>query len=278
MPSKSRPKNTLSQAPRRNSRLRRGYTLMELMISVSLLSLLLLGVIGIFNLMLGLSGSVLASMTSSQDASNAIQRISSDLREANSFVLLDDAVHDATDSQGNTLVTGITITSPNPWKSTITYTSGAGVSKALTAANNPYDLAAKPDTTASVVTFYRANWQQAEGADGTPNPNTGKCLWVTGMENGQAVIPGPVIKTIAPTPDAVQFIIPRLADGVTPVVNEAEIKIISGQYDPIHGTATSDSSAGSSTALTGECVYLRDHNPSPIVPGGTNGKRLYFGG
>ena len=275
MPSKSRTENNLSQTQCRASRFRRGYTLMELMISVSLLSILLLGVIGIFNLMLRLSGSVLASMTSSQDASNAIQRISTDLREANSFVLLDDVVHDAIDSQNNTIVTGITITSPNAWKPTITYTSGTGVSKALTAANNPYDLAAKPDSTASVVTFYRANWQQPDGANGTPNPNTGKCLWVTGTENGQVITPGPVIKTIAPTANAVQFIIPRLSDGVTPVVNEAEIKIISGLYDPIHGTATSDSSAGSSTALTGECVYLRDHNPSPIVPGGTNGKRLF---
>ena len=246
------------------------------MVNLGILSLLLIGVTNVFILMLRLSGSVTGASLSSADAANAVQRITMDLREADHFALLDDAAHDAVDTNGNTVVTGITITFPSQYASPITYTTGAGVSPpALTGTSLPYSIGT-PGT--ATVTFYRANWHQSAGADGTVNPTSGNCLWVTGTENGVTITPGPVIKTIAPTADAVQFIVPRLPDGVTPISNEAQIKIISGQYDPIHGTTSSDSAAGGATALTGDCVYLRDHNPVPATAGGSNGKRFYFGG
>ena len=266
----------------RNCRARRGYTLPELMVSVGVLSLLLAGGVAVFLMMLRLSGSVVGASLSSADASNAMQRITGDLRESDHFSLLDDATHDAVDKNGNTVVTGITITFPTPYVSPLSpngkiyYTTGAGVSKGpLIGVDVPYNVG-NPSTT--TVTFYRANWQQPNGANGTPNPTSGNCLWVTGVENGVALTPGPVIKTIAPTADAVQFIQPYQPDGVTLIANEAEIKIVSSQYDPIHGTTTSETTLGGTTALTGDCVYLRDHNPTPPTSGGANGKRFYFGG
>lgn len=266
----------------RNVRARRGYTLPEMMVSLGILSLLLTGVVSVFILMLRLSGSVIGASLSSTDAANGVQRITADLREADHFSLLDDAAHDAVDKNGNTVVTGITITFPTPYVSPLSgdgkiyYTTGANVSRGpLVGANVPYNLGSQSPAT---VSFYRANWKQPEGADGTPNPATGKCLWVTGTENGVALTPGPVIKTVAPTADAVQFTAPRESDGVTLIGTEAQIKIVSGQYDPIHGTTSSDSAAGGATALTGDCVYLRDHNPTPAAAGGANGKRFYFGG
>ena len=254
------------------------------MVGLSILSMLLLGTVSVFLLMLRLSGSVMGASLSSTDASNAVQRITGDLREANSFTLLDDGAHDGVDANGNTVVTGLTITFPKAYVSTssdgtVHYTTGAGASKGpLTGTDVPYNVTTQTDANSSTVSFYRANYQQANGADGTPNPVSGKCLWITGTENGVALTPGPVIKTVAPTADAVQFIVPRQPDGVTPIMNEVEIKIVSGQYDPIHGTVSSDSAAGGATALTGECVYLRDHNPSPALPGGANGKKVNFGG
>lgn len=274
----------------RNARVQHGYTLPELMVSLAALALLLAGVASVFILMLRLSGSVTSASLSSTDASNALQRITGDMREANSFALPGSSAYvgplpaTGTDTNGNLVVTGITIVSPVPYISSLSadgkiyYTTGANVSKGpLTGGNVPYNISS-PNTQA--VSFYRANWQQPNGADGTPNPTSGKCLWAVGYEPGQDTtqppLNGPVIKTIAPTADAVQFIVPRQADG-TQIANEAEIKIVSGQYDPIHGTATSDSAGGGTTALTGDCVYLRDHNPTPPSPGGSSGK-VYFGG
>ncbi len=267
----------------RNCRARRGNTLPELMVSLAVLTLLLGGVVGVFILMLRLSGSVIAAALSSTDASNAVQRVTGDLREADHFSLPGDAdggytgpSATAVDKNGNTVLTGIQITFPSRYAMPVSYTTGAGVSPApLNGTGLPYSIGVPG---AAVVTFYRANWHQPDGADGTSNPTSGNCLWVTGTENGVAVTPGPVIKTIAPTADAVQFIVPRQADGVTPIANEVELKIVSGQYDPIHGTTSSDSAAGGATALTGDCVYLHDHNPAAHLPGGANGKRFYSGG
>lgn len=270
--------------PLQNCGARCGYTLPELMVGLSILSMLLLGTVSVFLLMLRLTGSVMGASLSAADASNAVQRVTANMREANSFTLLDDAANDAIDTNGNTVVTGITLTFPKPYVSsspdgTVHYTTGAGVSIGpLTGTDAPYNVATKTDSSCATVSFYRANYHQPNGADGTPNPSSGNCLWVTGTENGVVLTPGPVIKTIASTADAVQFIVPYQPDGVTPITNEVEIKIISGQYDPVHGTVSSDSASGGATALTGECVYLRDHNPTPVIPGGANGKKVNYGG
>ena len=263
----------------RDRRTRRGYTLPELMVSLAILTLLLSSAVAVFILMLRLSGSVVGASLSSTDASNAVQRVTADLREADSFVLLDDAAHDAVDKNGHIVVTGITITFPTAYVSPLSgdgkiyYTTGANVSKGpLTGADVPY----KNGSPGATVSFYRANWKQPDGLDGTPNPATGNCLWVSGTENGVALTPGPVIKTIAPTADAVQFVVPYQPNGSTRILNEAQIKIVSGQYDPIHSTTSSDAATGGATALTGDCVYLRDHNPQPPAAGGANGRKFYF--
>ena len=43
-----------------------------------------------------------------------------------------------------------------------------------------------------------------------------------------------------------------------------EVKITSGYYSPINGTQTSEEGNGASTSqMTGKCVFMRDHLPSP---------------
>lgn len=267
----------------RSLRARRGYTLPELMVSLGVLFLLLGGVVSVFLMMLRLSSSVVGASLSSTDAATALQRVTMALREADHFSLPGDLDNGyagpaamARDANGNTVLTGIQITFPAQYPAPISYTTGAGVTPAaLMGTSLPYSVGTVGTAT---LTFYRANWHQPGGADGTANPTSGNCLWVTGTENGVTVTPGPVIKTIAATADAVQFIVPRQPDGVTPIANEVEIKIVSGQYDAVHGTVSSDSASGGTTALTGVCVNLSNHNPTPHAPGGANGKRFYFGG
>ncbi|MEO7715508.1 MAG: hypothetical protein ABIY70_04860, partial [Capsulimonas sp.] len=91
-------------------------------------------------------------------------------------------------------------------------------------------------------------------------PNSGTCLWEKGIDQGVSVNRA-IIKSVAPSLNAVQFIQPYMPDGVTPIANEVKIKIISAYFDPIRGYTSSDAANGNVTQLTGEVVYLRDHNP-----------------
>jgi len=256
----------------RRDKARAGYTLVEVMASVMILSLLMAGVIGMFLAMLRLGGSVTGSVNASLDARNAIQRITGDFREARRFSLQDNATYDATDANNNVVaVTGIQMNFPGARP---TVTVAKDVNANTTAAlPGPSAGALWDRSDGSALLFYRANWQQPEGADGTPNPNTGKCLWASGTENG-ASVNGPVVKSIAPTLNAVQFIQPYIpgSNPPTPIPNEVKIKLTTSSYDPVHGNASSDSAAGGVTQLTGECVFLRDHDPSGTSSVTTNGR------
>ena len=248
-----------------------GYTLVEVMASVMILSLLMAGVIGMFLTMLRIGGSVTGSVNASLDARNAIQRITGDFREARRFSLQDNATYDATDVNNNIVaVTGIQMTFP---ATRATVTVGEDVNANTTAAlPGPSAPALWDQSDGSTLLFYRANWKQPQGADGTPNPNSGNCLWASGTENG-ASVNGPIVKSIAPTLDAVQFIQPYVpgSNPPTAIPNEVKIKLTTSNYDPVHGTASSDSAGGGVTQLTGDCVFLRDHDPSGTSSVTTNG-------
>ena len=74
-------------------------------------------------------------------------------------------------------------------------------------------------------------------------------------------------KTLSLSPNAVQFVRPTYA-GV-PEPNQVEIKIISGYYSPINGQQTNEEGNGaSSSQFVGKCVYMRDHQPGATAAGG----------
>jgi len=206
------------------------------------------------------------------DARNALQRMTADFREARRFALLDNAVYDSTDASHNVVaVTGIQMTSPGVRAAVTVAEDAAGNTRADLPGPSAGALWDRSD--GGSLLFYRANWKQPEGADGTANPNTGKCLWASGVENG-AAINGPIVTSIAPTLDAVQFIQPYVpgSNPALPISNEVKIKLTTSSYDPIHGATSSDSAAGGVTQLTGECVFLRDHDPSGVTSNGANGR------
>jgi len=260
-----------AQGTRKRTRALGGYTLVEVMTVVMILGLLMAGVIGMFLTMLRVGGSVTGSINSSLDARNAIQRIAGDFREARRFSLQDNATYDATDA-GNSVVavTGILMTFPGIHSAVTVAKDASGNTQAVLPSAQGGALWDQSD--GGTLLFYRANWKQAQGADGTPNPNTGNCLWASGVENGGAVN-GPIVKNIAPTPTAVQFIQPYVpgSNPLTPIPNEVKIKLTTSSYDPLHGTTSSDSASGGVTQLTGECVFLRDHDPSGTSSVTTNG-------
>lgn len=259
-----------TRAARRGKR--GGYTLVEVAVSGTILSLLMIGVISMFLAMLRIGGSVTGSVNASLDARNAIQRITGDFREARRFSLLDNATYDATDAGGNVVaVTAVQMTFPAARPAVTVAKDVGGNQKVFLPGPNAGALWDRSD--GSALLFYRANWKQPEGADGTANPNTGKCLWANGVENGAAVN-GPIVKSIAPVLDAVQFIQPYVpaSNPPTPIPNEVKIKLTTASYDPVHGAASSDSAAGGVTQLTGDCVFLRDHDPSGTTSVTTNGR------
>lgn len=253
----------------RAARRRSGFTLVELMVGITLLSLLIMGVMGMFITMLRMTSSVSSSVSTSLDAANTIQRISADLREARRFTLPPGAIYNSQDSGGNLIaVTAIVITAPAA-RATVTATPNAGPNESLPGVAPGKSFPALWDRAdGQTVTFFRANWKQSDGADGTANPNTGKCLWASGTENGQP-INGPVIKDIAPALNAVQFIQPYDTNG-NPIPNQVKIKLTTAAYDATDGSTSSDSANGSVSQLTGECVYLRDHDTAGVTSSNIN--------
>ena len=243
-----------------------GFSLFEIMVATGLGGLVTVGVVSLFITMLRFSGSVSATTNASIDAGNTIQRVTGDLREARDFSLMDGGTYattyDATDVNGNVVaVTGVHIIFPASDPTGSVFTAATGGSDPLTGTNCLYDRTEDGPT----LDIYRSN------PDGTPNPSSGSCLWASGKEHG-VLINKVIIKSVSPGLDSIQFIQPYLSDGITPIANEIQIKIACAYADPLHGYSTNESSLGKVTRLTGECVYLRDHNPYGNISGGAHGR------
>ena len=257
---------TLDNPQKNDMRRAQGFTLVEIMIGMGVFSLLMLGVMSLFITMLRLCASVNGASSSSLDAAKAIQLVTDDLREARSFQLMDGGsygtTYDSFNSSGVCMaVTGVHIIMPaQNTGASVRLTSG-GAAQQLTGGTSLWDV----KTDGVSLNYYRSN------PDGTPNPTTGTCLWETGIDQGASVNRA-IIKSVAPSLDAVQFIQPYMPDGVTPIANEVKVKITSAYYDPIHGYVSSDAANGNVTQLTGECVYLRDHNPFGVTSTGAHGR------
>ncbi len=285
-----------------------GFTLVEMTLSTLLLSLLLLGVMGVYTTMMRLCASVTASAFVSADAANAVQRVTGNLCEAQNFEMMDGngsvdgtafgTTYDAINASNGAVicVAGIRLFSPAAFQSQSTPPSGypqgtVGVTvngqvTALTGTNGPAPW--DHNGAGATLDIYRASYKQnnPDGSpmpDGTQRPNDGAALWITGTEHGVVLgtLPGgtiagrPIVKDIAPVPNAVQFFQPlsNPADPTSPPLpNAVQIKITCGQYDLTHNGATSsDAAFGGTSQLSGDCVYMRDHTPFSAANTGANG-------
>lgn len=288
------------QTQRNARRARRGFTLLEVLIAISLMSLIFLGAM---DLLVGAGRATVrtqAQVFATGDAANAVSSVIGRLHEAQSFALPVNVDGNAPESgwvmptqlsagsfqaapDGVPICTAIEVTAPpvlppaeigyKPGIPTIRVQSTSGGYWPI----SPYqkDDAALPTATTLI---YRGD------ADCTPDPRAGTTLWqyampangaftpVTGGNNPNTVA---LCKTVASAPNAVQFVRPvysRVAEKW-----QVEVKIISGYYSPINGQQTSEEGDGSGTSqLSGKCAFMRDHmtggtqNPDPNARNSNN--------
>ena len=221
-------------------------------------------------MLLRMCNNLTAGTMSAIDASLAIGRIAQSVRQAQKFDLMSPeegysttyyAVNPA--SSSNIVVTGVRIYAPSTAASTTIVVGGASGNVTLAGAN----ALADPKVTGATLDFYRSD------INGNPAPGTGTCLWMKGTENGVAVNRA-LVKTVAPAWNAVQFVQPYSADGITPLPNAITVKLTCSYYSRINGNVSSDSGKGGVTQITGECIYLRNHDPNGVTSTGVQGKSI----
>ena len=282
-----------------------GFSLLESLIALSLISLVLLGSVDLYVNATRLSAKTQAEMSANLDAANVIQFVIMQAQEALSFALPGETTAGSSGSavnywtappaavptgtfqttySGETILTAMEITNP----------------AVLTASNNGYtasllpNIGGVPDTTIHVCgasasyssTFSLSTLDSSGGStpaityliyrgdpDGTPDADptgntkfrAGAYLWEYNYASGTEKA---LCKSIAPAPNAVQFIRPlaNVSNGVgTPLANQIQVKIVSGYYSPINTIQTSQANNGSQVSqLSGECVYMRDHGTQAI--------------
>ena len=114
------------------------------------------------------------------------------------------------------------------------------------------------------MSIYRAN------KDGTANPSSGTCVWMSGTERGTAVNqsdhqdPG--------TLGGCFTVHTAIRNPASPLTNELKIKVTCGTFDAIHQGTSSDAAAGGVTTISGECTNLRNHTINNTGSTATNGR------
>lgn len=288
----------------RPTKSQRGFTLLEMMIAVSLMGMLFIGVMNLFIAATRTTIRTQAQIYATNDAANSIQNVVGQLREAQSFALPTGSVamqaeegwipltgvtldKFSTTFGTETIDTGLQLKSPpalNGPANGYIAASGAQIqvqnaSTSIAIPSQPYEATAGGSSKA--VLIYRGD------PDGTPdaNPGTstvakaGTYLWqytipadqtftLLSVADPNPQIRNPVVicKSVSTAPNAVQFV--RPVYGTSPAVPQkwqVEIKIISGYYSPINGTQTMEGGNGVSQ-LSGKCVYMRDHDTRGAPP------------
>lgn len=256
------------------------------MVSLSLFTLIIGGTTTLLVMLLRMCSNLAAGTMASVDASLAINRVTQNIRQAQSFQLMATEGGVSTyaadpNNAANVAVTAVRVYTPRPAPVVNITINGAAKALPNAGTNQPALLDRTTPSATGVDTrptldFYRSD------KNGNPLPSTGDCLWMTGTEDGQVIptqagkAPGrALVSHIAPVWNAVQFIQPYMPDGTTPIKNAVVVKITCSYYSRINGNASSDSGKGGVTQLTGECVYLRNHDPSGVSSGGAVGKRQY---
>lgn len=227
----------------------RGFTLLETLISFSLASMLLLGVVTLFISAARMTGRTHALMASSADGANAVQRIIDGVRQGQSLRLPDDTgfkpvagyssigtYYKATMGSA-TILTALQVNLPATQTPSVLNVGGASVSV------NAFDRSG----TSGYLLFYRGDANQA------PNPTSGQYLWEYSSLSGTAIARCRTVDNSVA--DAVQFVQP--SGGATQIA----VKIVSSSYSPVNGKMTNEETDGSTTsAMTGKCVLMRDYS------------------
>lgn len=293
--------NTTSFSALRRRR-QRGYGLLEMVISIAVMSLVFLGSVLLLDTSARTVARTQAQIYASGDASDSIQKVIAQLREADSFLLpVSQAAGTAevrwvvpsgtTATQfvatlnGQTLATAVEVTMPgaltpaiNGYKTGVTdiyvqSSSGAPLPlnpKKAPFAQTPYYNGAIGATTCLI---YRGDLDGTPDADptGSPVAGAGTCLWQYKLlpDGTRDPVNNPNVqlcKSVASTSNAIQFVRPVQGAAST---NQVEFKLISSYYSPINGQQTNEEGNGaSSSQLVGKCVYMRDHQTSGKLPTG----------
>ncbi len=269
----------------------RGFTLVEVMVTLPLVALLLIGAFNLFLMSLRLGSKTAAQLVATQDAANAIQQVVEVGREAYTISLLGSGLTPpagdpypdsdfAATLNGQTINAGIYVTMPAALAPTDVSGSYGGSSwKFITVQDcrssplpptqsnapmpgTPYNFSAPTPAELAAqaqLLIYRAD------KDGTPDAAAGGCLWERPLPVS-ADAPGfALCRTVATgTPNAVQFVQPL------GTANQIEVKVVSGAYSAINGVQTDEQGNGSYTSqLDGKCILMRDHIPIPANGGTT---------
>ncbi len=273
-------------ASRRSKRATSGFTLVETAVAVVIMALILLATMTVFIMASRMAVSANSTVFSTQDASNSLQGIVEETREASWLALPGEQYGGGVDAgqalftplpgyasiplyyqtlfSNTTIDTAIELTYPAAGPSQQVYlasgntlTLSTGTGNALYNRDNPNGLQ---------VLIYRSD------ASGVPDPSAGMYLWEYSVTDLGATYNQSLIKVAetpalaAQLPDAVQFVRPIVGAGPNTEPYEVEIKLLCAYYSPINNFVTSESTNGiQSTQLTGKCVLMRDHET--IQPG-----------
>jgi len=271
-----------------------GFTLIEASIAMLIMAIILLGSIDLF--ISSLRGSVdsLALNYANEDASNALQTIVEKTREAYYFQLPDESdftppagssagsyqTSMAVDGTSETICTGMLVTMPNK-----TQTVSVNLAEGNTVQYSGLyyrDQGTNGLVSGQQILYYRADLPSGPPpytVPAEPDAANGNCLWeLTVSDNdGSPTVDGPIITSIAPVINAVQFLRPQTlpnALGVTTSIPyEVEIKVICSSYAPIgtdrYETNEVTNGAAGTTSLDGKCVFMRDHELAATYESGS---------
>ena len=259
-------KYRLDVTSRRNA----GFTLVEAMISMLIMSLLLTGTIELFIASARTTVKTQAEANATIDAARAMHNLIEYAREAHWMALPTEdlpgtftpmftgipgytaASYYQTTDGTSTIDTGLLLTFPG-YKSgaspvTVNLSSGT---VALNGASNAEVYDRSQD--GPQVLVYRSD------TNGVPDPSAGTCLWEYSLSDGGATYNQAIIKSVASAANAVQFVRPTDTSN-DPLPFQIEMKIVSGYYSLEVGQQTNEQSNGEHTSqLTGMCVLMRDH-------------------
>jgi prepilin-type N-terminal cleavage/methylation domain-containing protein len=275
----------------------RGFTLVEMMVSLGIMTVLFIGVMDLIVTSLRLESRTTAETDSAQNSLIAIKHISNVSREALWLSLPAQTTPSLPDNGqfdtglANVANSGIpnnptrfnsytdsTFISTDP---TDTYTCISGMYIAFPASDTTdqvYNsshtaIAAVPsgnlynrlNTSSTFLLIYRSD------SAGIPAPSNGSYLWEVGTDNGVSVNRAIIRDIDTSSWNAVEF--DRPVNGTQYVNNEVDVKVTCGEYSIVNGVQSSDSTNGTNTTqLVGRCVSLRNYylaSPNPYLPNGT---------
>ncbi len=262
-------------------RQRRGFTLLEAMVALTLMALIFTGTMDLCTMAARTTLKVNSQMSASLDSSIALQQVIETIREAQSFSLPNE-----TPANGGSFVMPTGFTGAN-YSTTL---SGENIYTAMEVAQSATAAVTVKDSGGNTIAVTPAAYNRDAASpstlliyrgdpNGTPdsNPsgstvrNAGTYLWQCTV-SGAGATSGlrALCKSISTAPNAVQFVRPYVGNPAQAQPFQVEVKITSGYYSLVNGSQTNEETNGSTVSqLSGKCVLMRDHAIS-VQSGGSN--------